>query len=149
MLAFGRAISRPVGLPLLIALDFAAHWRRRVFRIADRAQRRAIQKRAIVEMQHEYRRVGRGAVDFLESRHAPFGKLKLCPAADHAHPLRRRRARRLLLQHAQRIRQGRHAVPAQFHVVVQPAPDRMHVGIVEAGNHGPAAEIDHLGLRAS
>ena len=51
---------------------------------------------------------------------------------------------RLLLQHAQRVRQRRHAVPAQLHVVVEPAADRMHVRIVEAGDDPPPLQVDPL-----
>src|SRR5207302_5587503 len=36
-----------------------------------------------------------------------------------------------------------HAVPAQFHVVVEPAPDQVQVGIIQAGNDGPAPGVDH------
>ena len=100
-------------------------------------------------MQHEHRRVGRGSVDLVESRHAPLGELELGPAADHTHPLRRRRARGLLLEHAQRVRERRHAVPTQLHVVVEPAADRMHVRVVETGNRRPAAKIDDFGLRGA
>ncbi len=137
------------GTALLVALDFATARRGRIFRIANGAERRAVQKSAIVKMQDENRRVGRGSVDLFQSRHAPFGELKLRPTADHAHPLRWRCALRLLLQHPQRIRQRRHAVPTQLHVVVKPAADRMHVRVVEAGNHCPATEIDDFGLRRS
>ena len=50
----------------------------------------------------------------------------------------------LLLQQAQRVRERRHAVPAQFQVVVEAAPDGMHVRIVETGNDGSAPDVNHF-----
>ena len=93
-------------------------------------------------MQHKDRRVGSGLVDFVQSRHAPFGELELRPAADYAHPLGRRRALCLLLQHMHGVGKRRHAVPAQLHIVVEATADRMHVRIVETRDHRSAAEID-------
>ena len=65
------------------------------------------------------------------------------PAADHAHPLRRRRALGLLLEHPHRVGERRHAVPAQLHVVVEPAADQMHVRVVEA-RESPFGRRDRL-----
>ena len=45
----------------------------------------------------------------------------------------------LLLQHRQGVGQRGHAVPAQLHVVVQAAADQVHVAVVQAGDHAPAA----------
>src|SRR5438045_861966 len=95
-------------------------------------------------MQHENRRVGRRSVDLFQSRHAPLGELELRPAADHTHPLRRRGSLSLVAQHAQRVREGRHAVPAQFHVVVEAATDRMHVRVVETWNHRSPLGVNHF-----
>src|SRR5262245_54349554 len=100
-------------------------------------------------MQYKDGSVGSGTVDLLQSGHTPLGKLELRPATDHPNPLRRRCALRLLAEHAQRVSERRHAVPAQFHVVVETAADRMHVRIVETGNHGPAADVDNFGRLAS
>ena len=55
----------------------------------------------------------------------------------------------LLAQHPQRVRERRHAVPAQFHVVVEAAADGMHVRVVKARDDRPAAEIDDPRLCAS
>ena len=93
-------------------------------------------------MQHKDRSVGSGLVDFFQSWHAPLGELELRPAADHAHPLGRRRALCLLLQHTQGVGKRRHAIPTQFHIVVEATADRMHVRIVETRDHRSAAEID-------
>ena len=101
-----------------------------------------------VEVEDEDRRVGRRGVDLVQRRPAPLDELELAPAADHAHPLRRRRTRGLLLQHAQRVGERRHPFPAQLHVVVQPAANHVGVGIVEAGDDAAAAEVDDLGALA-
>jgi len=121
----------------------------RVFGIADSAQRRTVEQRPIVEMQYEHRRVRRGAVDLFQGRHAPLGELKFRPTADDSHPLWWRSTLRLLAQHPQRVGERRHSVPAQLHVVIEAAANRMHVRIVEARNNRPAAEIDNLGTRAA
>ena len=74
-----------------VAHDLAA-WRiGRVLGVADNAQRGGVQERAVVEVQDEHRRLGRSGVDLLEGRQALLGELLLGEAADHAHPLRRRR----------------------------------------------------------
>ncbi|MNI30568.1 hypothetical protein D3C73_844200 [compost metagenome] len=100
-------------------------------------------------MQDEHRRVRRGLVEFFEGRHAFFGELEFVPATDHSHPLRRRRAIGLVLEHAQRIGQRRHAFPTQFEVVVQTATDQVQVRVVETGNNATALEVDHLRIRAA
>ena len=112
-------MSSPVGLPLRSRWISPPGGFGRVLRVAARAQRRLVQQRAAIQMQNEHRRIGRGGIDFIQRRHPALGELKLAPAADHAHPLSGRRALRLFLQHAQSVRQRRHAVPAKFHVVVQ------------------------------
>ncbi len=100
-------------------------------------------------MQHEHRRIRRGLVQLFQGRHALFGKLEFVPAADHTYPLRRWCAISLVLEHAQRIGQGRHTFPAQLEVVVQAATDEVQVRVVEAGNHGAALEVDHLRTAAT
>jgi hypothetical protein len=52
---------------------------------------------------------------------------------------------RLLAQHPQGVGQRRHAVPAQLHVVVEAAPDRVRVRIIEAGDGRAPAHINHGG----
>src|SRR5579863_4275229 len=87
-------------------------------------------------------------VDFIQRRHPALGKLKLRPPADNAHPLRRGGPSCLLLEHTQRIGERRHAIPAKFHVVIQAAPDRVHVRIVKTGDHRSAVSINDFGFRA-
>ena len=77
-----------------VAHDLAARRIGRVLGVADRAQRGAVEQRAVIEMQEEDRRVGRDGVELLDRRQALLGELMLGEAADHAHPLRRRRDRR-------------------------------------------------------
>ena len=132
----------------LVALDRPARRVRRVLGVSDRAQRRGVQERMAVEVEDEDRRVRRHGIDLFERRPAPLGELELGPAADHAHPLRRRRPGGLLLQHAQRVGERRHPFPAQLHVVVQPTANHVGVGIVEARNDAATAEVDDLGALA-
>lgn len=99
--------QHPGGVTAAIAHDFTAGRIRRLFGVTHRLQRRTVQQRAIVEMEDKYRRIRRRRVQLLEGGHAPFGELKFTPAADNAHPLRRRRAIGLIFQHAQRVRQRR------------------------------------------
>ena len=139
----GAGDEQPGGVPLLIPLNLAAGWVGRVFGIADGAQGRAVQPGAVVEVQDKHGGVGRHSIDFFQSRHAALGELELGPAADHSDPLRGRRARGLILQAAQRVRQGGHPVPTQLQVVVEATADRMHVGIIEAGNDGPTLAINY------
>ncbi len=56
--------------------------------------------------------------------------------------------RYLVLEHAHGVCQRAHAVPAQFHVVVQAAPDDVHVAVDQPGNGPPAVQVDDLRLRA-
>ena len=85
-------------------------------------------------MQDEDRRIRRDRIDLIERRQSFFGELMLGKAADDAHPLRRGRAVDLLLQHRHRIGEERHAVPAQLHIVVQPATDDVRVAVDQPGN---------------
>jgi hypothetical protein len=134
-------------MALGIAHDLAARRIRRVAVVADRAQGRAVQECAVVQVQHEYRRVRRRGIDLLDGRHALFGELEFVPAAHHAHPLRIRGAVGLFLQHAQGVGQGGHAFPAQFQVVVQATADQVQVGVVQPRDDGAAVEVDHLAVR--
>src|SRR6266446_9912772 len=100
-------------------------------------------------MHQEHGRVWGSCVDLIECWHPAFGKLEFGPASDHPYPLRRWRSRSLIFEHAQCIGQRRDAIPAQFQVVVEPAPDRMHVRIVEAWDDGSLAPINYVRVRAT
>ncbi|MNG91044.1 hypothetical protein D3C79_499510 [compost metagenome] len=128
----------------LVALDLATGWVRRVLGVAHGLECGAVEQRAVVEVEQEHRGVGRRLVDLVQGRHAFFGELEFVPAADHAHPLRRRRAGRLVLEHAQCVGHRRHAFPTQFEVVVQAAADQVQVGVVEAGDDRALLEVDDL-----
>ena len=116
-----------------VAHDLAAGRLRRVLGVADGAQRGAVEQRAVVEMQQENRRVGRDRVELVDGRQALLGELMLGEAADHAHPLRRRRDRDLALQHGHRVGERAHAVPAQLHVEVQAAANDVQMVVDQAG----------------
>jgi len=77
-----------------------------------------------------------------------FRELEFGPAADHAHPLIRRSAPRLLAQHAHRVGERRHAIPPELEVVVQAPAYRMRVRIDQAGDHRTAIEFDDAGRRS-
>ena len=141
----GLASSRPVGLPAASRTISPPGGVGRVLGVADGAQRRAVQHRPVVEMQQKDRRIGRDRVELLDRRQALFGELVLGEAADHAHPLRRRRDGDLALQHGHGVGKAAHAVPAQLHVEVQPAADDVQVVIDQAGQNAPALQIDDLG----
>ena len=93
------------GVAVGVPLDFAARRVRRVAGIADHFQRGPVEQRAVVQMQDEYRGIGRSLVQFIEGRQAFFGKLEFVPATHHPHPLRCGRAVSLILEHAQGIDQ--------------------------------------------
>ena len=131
-------------LAVRILLDQAARGVGCVLGDAEGLERCAVEERTGIEMEEEDRRFGRRRVYLVEGRHAPLGELELRPAADNPHPLRRRRAVGLALEHAERIGERRHILPAQLHIVVEPAADEMCVAIVEAGNDAPATEIDDV-----
>ena len=136
--------QHPGRVAAAIADDLSAHRIRRLFGIPHGFQRRAVQQRAIVEMQHKHRRIGRRVVQLFQGRHPPLSELKFAPAADHPHPLRRGCAIRLILKHSQGIGQRGNALPAELKVVVQPAADQVQVRIVEARDHRMPFEIDDL-----
>ena len=136
--------QHPGRVAVAIADDLAARRIRRLFGISHGFQRRTVQQRAIVEMEHKHRRIRRRLVQLFQGRHPPFSELKFAPAADHPHPLRGRRAIRLILQHSKGIRQRGDALPAELKVVVQPTADQVQVRIVEARDHRMPFEIDDL-----
>src|SRR5439155_24164785 len=100
-------------------------------------------------MQDEDRRFRGNSINLLECRHAAFSELELAPTADYAHPLAGRRPLGLLLEHAQSVREGRHAVPSKLQVIAEAAADNMHVGIVQPWNDAAAFEVNHLGVRSA
>ena len=62
--------------------------------------------------------------------------------ADDPDPLRRRRTVHLHFEHRHGIGERTNAVPAQLHIVVEPAADHMHVAVDQPRDDAPAIEID-------
>ena len=110
-----------------VTLYFASGRIWRVLRVADRSNGSRVEHRTIVKMKNKHRSVRCGFVNLFKSWHPSLCELKLSPSADHPHPLRGRRAKRLLLQHSHRISQGRNSIPAQLKVVVKTTTDHMQV----------------------
>src|SRR6266446_4656754 len=75
-------------------------------------------------MHHEHGCVWGNCVDLIERWHPAFCELEFGPTSDHPYPLRRGSSCSLFFQHPQCIGQRRDTIPAQFQVVVEPAPDR-------------------------
>ncbi len=100
-------------------------------------------------MQNEDRRVGSDGVEFIKCGHAPFGKLKLAPAADHPNPLPGWRPMDLLFQHAQPVCKRGHTVPTKLEIVGKTATDDMGVRVVQTGDQPPPFEVDDAGIRAA
>ena len=98
-------------------------------------------------MHHEARHVAAGRIDLVKRGQTFFLELIGSPAADDLHPMRRRRALRLILEHAQRKRERGHAIPANFLRIGQTAANEMGMRVIEPGNDGAAARIDDLGRR--
>ena len=138
--------EEPRRVPRMVALNLTAGRIGRLPGIAQGAQRRPVDDGAVVKVQNEDRRVGRDLVDLLQGRHATLGKLELRPAADDPHPLGRRGAPGLLTQHREGIGERGNAIPAKFHVVVEPAPDHVDVGIVETRDDASPLKVDPLRL---
>ena len=131
-----------------VANDLAGRRIRRVLGVTDRSQGSSIEQRTIVEVQQENRRIRSNRVQLLDGGQTLLGELMLGEATDHPHPLRRRCHRHLPLEHRHRIGERAHAVPAQFHVEVEPAANDVQVIVDQAGQHAPALEVDNLGLLA-
>ncbi|KAF1036568.1 MAG: hypothetical protein GAK33_03610 [Burkholderia lata] len=127
-----------------IAQDRAARRLGRVLRVADHPQRGRIQQRTVVQVQDEHRRIGCDRIEFVDRRQALLRELVFGEAADHAHPLRRRRDRDLVLQHFHRDRERTHAIPAQLEVVVQAAANHVRMVVDQARQRRAAAEVDDL-----
>src|SRR6202007_381777 len=102
--------------------------------IAHCTKRRSVQQSSVVQMHYEDRGVRRYCIDLIERWHPALGDLNLRPPADNSDPLRGRRPRRLVFQHAQSVGERRYTIPAQLKVVVEPAADRMHMRIIQSGN---------------
>ncbi len=100
-------------------------------------------------MKQEDRCVRCDDVQFFDGGQAFLDELMLGEAAYHPHPLRRRRHRNLSLEHGHCIGERAHAVPAQFHVEVEPAANDVQMVVDQAGKNAPAFEVDNLGLLAS
>jgi hypothetical protein len=93
------------GLAAGVALDLTARRVRRVPVVAHGAQCGAVEQGTVIQVQNEHRGVRRSPVQLIQGRQAFLGELEFAPAADHAYPLRRRRAVGLILEHAQGIGQ--------------------------------------------
>src|ERR1700719_3715518 len=130
------------GVPVTVALNFTGRKVWGILVIAQSAKRRSVQQRSVVQMHHEDRCVRRCCIDLIERWHPALGELKLCPPSDNPDPLRSRRPRRLLFQHAQSVGERRYTIPAQLKVVVEPAADRMHMRIIESRNDGAPPAVD-------
>src|ERR1700692_2031669 len=98
-------------------------------------------------MQHEDRCLRRYCINLIERWHPALGELTLCPPPDNSDPLRSRRPRRLVFQHAQSVGERRYTIPAQLKVVVEPAADGMHMRIVEAGGDGSSSTVNYARVR--
>jgi hypothetical protein len=136
------------GIALGIALDLAARRVGRVLGVTHGAQGRGVEERAVIKMQHEDRRVGRDGIDLGQGRQALLGELVFGEAAHHAHPLRWRGNLRLALQHRHGIGQARHAVPAQFDIVVEAAADDVDMAVDQPRDRAAALEVDDLRVRS-
>ena len=136
------------GVARAVAQDLAAGRLGRVAGVADGAQRRAVQQRAVVEVQDEDRRVRRDGIELVDGRQPLLMELVLGEAAHHAHPLRRRRDLDLRLEHRHRVGEAAHAVPAQLHVEVQAAADDVQVVVDQARQHAAAFQVDAARRRA-
>src|SRR4051794_38718224 len=100
-------------------------------------------------MQDEHRSVWRNRVEFIDSRQPLLGKLLFCESSYDAHPLRWRRDRHLLFQHRHSVCKRPHAVPAQFHIEVQPAPDDVKMVVDQSRKNATSLDIDHPSRRTS
>ena len=148
MPAFGFASSKPSGVAAGVAYDLAGGRIRRLLGVTNRPQSSSIQERAVVKMKQENRRIRRDGVQLFDGGQTLLSELMFGEAANHPHPLRRRRNRYLPLQHRHRIGERAHPVPAQFHVEVEPAANDVQVIVDQAGKNAPALEVDNLGLPA-
>src|SRR5216683_7578964 len=133
--------------PCRVAVPVALYFSRRelwgILVVSNGTECRSIQQSPIVYVQNKDGRLRSGHIDFVERWHASLCELKFCPTANHAHPLWSWSSRRLILQHLQRVCERQHAVPAQLHVVVHAAADRMYLRIVPSGNDGSSFSFDH------
>lgn len=145
----GGGDHEPGGIAGDVARDQPAHRIGGVAAEAERAQPRFVDEGAIIQMHDETGHVARRRVDLVERRQPLFLELVWRPTADHLHPVRRRRAARLLLQHLQRKRERRDPVPADLLRIGQPAADEMRMCIIEAGDERAFLRIDDAGRGAA
>src|SRR5260370_12381270 len=128
-----------------VARDLSA-WRvRRILRVAHGAQSRAVQERPVIEMKNGDWRFRRSLIELIERRHPALSELEFRPPTHNTDPLSVWRSPRLLLQHSETVSERRNAIPTEFEVVVETPADQVHMRVVEAGDHGPLVEVDHLG----
>ena len=95
-----------------VADNLATRRVRRVARITNGAQSSAVQKRTVIQVKKEDRRIGRDRIDLLDRRQALFGELVFGEATYNAHPLRCRSNRHLPHEHIHCIGQRSNTVPA-------------------------------------
>src|SRR6266704_3385602 len=96
-------------------------------------------------MHHKDRCVRGCCINLIQRWHPVFSELKLCPPSDNSDPLRSRRPRGLVFQHAQGVGERRYTIPAQLKVVVEPAANRMHMRIIQSRNDGVSPTVDNAG----
>ena len=94
---------------------------------------------------HARRVAGRG-IDLFEGREALLGELRPGPAADHLHPVRRRRAACLLANPPHALGERWHAIPAHFVGISQSTANEVGVRVVQPGDDGPAPSVDDAGF---
>jgi hypothetical protein len=148
MLALGLARSSPVGFAARVVDDLAARRLRRVLGIAGGAQCSAVEDRPVVKVEQEDGCVGSDGIELVDGRQAPLGELMFGEAADDPHPLRWRRDGDLPLEHAHRIGERPHAVPAQLHVEVEPATDDVEVIVDQSRQCAAALQVNAARVRA-
>nr|GFD01675.1 hypothetical protein [Tanacetum cinerariifolium] len=102
------------GVAIGIAGDLPSWRLRRIPGVANGTQGSTIEQSPVIEMQQEYRRIGRDRVDFVEGRQPLLNELMFGEAADHANPLWRWCDGHLTLEHVHGVSQRTHTVPAQF-----------------------------------
>src|SRR5260370_38320535 len=143
----GVSDEKTRGISVAITLNFTSREIWSVLVIADCTQRRCVQPYPVIQMHYEHSRAWGNGVDLTQRRHPAFGELEFGPSSNHPYPLRRGSSCSLFFQHPQCIGQRRDTVPAQFQVVVEPAPDRMHRRIVETKDDGSSAPVNYSRLR--
>ena len=134
--------QQPGGIADSVLDDLTARGIWSVLGVADDAQGRAIQQCPIIKMQNEHRRVRRNGIEFLDRRQTLFGKLTFGKTSYDPHPLRWRGHRNLTFEHTHGVSQRTYAVPAQFHVVVEPATDDVSVAVDQAWDRATSLQVN-------